>query len=163
MKPFGSVSFSAILFVAVSMSAPPSFGAGGGGSSDGSGGSDNISQAFVAAKAAVDAGDYEDAIRKLTILVTDEPGNADAHNYLGYSNRKLGRMDQARNWYEKALDIDSRHLGANEYLGELYVQTGEMDKAAAQLDILDGLCFFGCPEFDQLKRSIADAKKRAGG
>ncbi|MEQ8710439.1 MAG: tetratricopeptide repeat protein [Rhodospirillales bacterium] len=148
--------------MAVSLSASPSLGAGGGGSSDGSGNSNNISQAFVAAEAAVDAGDYEDAIEKLTRLIADEPKNADAYNYLGYSNRKLGRMDQARNWYAKALDIDPRHLGANEYLGELYVQTGEMDKAAAQLDILDGLCFFGCPEYDQLKRSIAAAKKRSG-
>ncbi len=161
MKPL--VSVFVIPFVIVSMFAAPSFGAGGGSSSDGSGSSNSFSQAFIAAETAVKAGDYEDAIGKLTRLIADEPENADAYNYLGYSNRKLGRMDQARNWYGKALEIDPRHLGANEYLGELYVQTGEMEKAEAQLDILDGLCFFGCREFDQLKRSIADAKKRAGG
>ena len=56
--------------------------------------------------------------------------------------------------YKKALAIDPDHRGANEYLGELYLQTGDLAKARVRLDKLDGICFFGCEEYDDLKRAI---------
>ena len=51
--------------------------------------------------------------------------------------------------------------GALEYLGELYLKTGELAKAQEQLDKLDSACFFSCAEFRTLKTKIADYKERA--
>jgi tetratricopeptide (TPR) repeat protein len=108
----------------------------------------------------VKAGEYEAAIPRLKAVLKDEPDNADALNWLGFSNRKLGRFDSSLDWYMKALASDPDHLGANEYLGELYVQTGEMDKADEQLKKLESLCPFGCEELDDLKEAIAEAGKQ---
>ncbi len=50
--------------------------------------------------------------------------------------------------------IDPDHKGANEYLGELYVQTGQMALAREHLEKLDDLCTFGCEEYDDLKAVV---------
>lgn len=117
---------------------------------------------LVTAEEKIKAGDYAAAIESLSKVTKAEPKNADAYNYLGYSHRKLGQFDEALGYYQKALSIDPDHLGANEYLGELYLQTSQLAKAEAQLEILDGLCFFGCDEYRELRDKIA-AYKSAGG
>lgn len=117
---------------------------------------------FAAGKAAVEARDYPLAIEHFTKVVAEQPGNADALNYLGFSNRKLGNFDESMTWYLKALAADPDHRGANEYLGELYLQMGELDRAELQLSKLDSLCFFGCEEYDDLKNAIAAYESGAG-
>ena len=106
------------------------------------------------AEKAVKAGDFNRAIDLLQKVVADDSQNADAWNYLGFSQRKLKRFDQALGTYQKALAIDPEHRGANEYLGELYLQTGDLAKAKERLKKLDDVCFFGCEEFDDLKQAI---------
>jgi len=115
--------------------------------------------AFEKAALTVKKGDYKQAIVLLQDIVAKKPNNADAWNYIGFSHRKLGQMDEALKGYKKALAINPDHKGAHEYLGELYVETGRMDKAKHHLAKLDGLCFFGCEEYDDLKAAI----KAAGG
>lgn len=97
---------------------------------------------------------YQDAITGLQQLLEETPKNADMLNLLAYSQRKLQRFDEALVNYQKALDIEPRHRGANEYLGELYLQMGQLDKAEERLEVLDKACFFGCDEFDELKEAI---------
>ena len=104
---------------------------------------------------AVKAANYEKAIMRLSKVVAAKPGNADAWNWIGFSHRKLKKFDQAMSAYQKALAIDPNHRGANEYLGELYLQTGDLAKAKERLKKLDGICTFGCEEFDDLKQAIA--------
>jgi len=116
---------------------------------------------YAAAEGAVKAGKYADAIPLLQKVVARDPRNADAWNYLGFSNRKLGKFSEALADYEKALAINPDHLGANEYLGELYLQTGDMPKAEERLAKLDRLCTFGCEEYRALKSAI-QAKKKGG-
>jgi tetratricopeptide (TPR) repeat protein len=87
-------------------------------------------------------------------VVAAKPSNADAWNYLGFSNRKLKKFDLALSAYQKALAIDPNHRGANEYLGELYLQTDNLEKARERLKKLDDICYFGCDEFDDLKAAI---------
>ena len=117
---------------------------------------------FAAAMSKIKAGDYTGAIDSLLKVTKAEPKNADAYNYLGYSHRKLGQFDEALGYYQTALKIDPEHLGANEYLGELYLQTAQLPKAEKQLDILDDLCFFGCSEYRELKKKIAEYKSAGG-
>lgn len=113
------------------------------------------------AERAVKAKQYEDAIKKLEQVVAKEPRNVDAMNYLAYSHRELGRYDISLGWYRKALAINANHRGANEYLGQLYLKTGKMKEAQAQLAKLQKICGRGCEEYESLRGAIAKAGGRS--
>ena len=117
---------------------------------------------FAAAKQMIEDGKYAEAIPLLEKVVAGDKENADAFNYLGYSNRQLGNHDAALDHYQAALKLEPRHRGANEYLGELYLTLGQLDKAEERLEVLDGACFFGCEEYTELKNAIAEYKAKAG-
>ncbi|MCZ4282246.1 tetratricopeptide repeat protein [Kiloniella laminariae] len=101
---------------------------------------------------------YTEALPLLTKVTAEDPKNADAFNMLGYSLRKLGNKDDALSNYTKALEINPRHRGANAYLGELYLEMNQPNKALERLEILDESCFFGCDEYSELKTAIEKYK-----
>ena len=103
---------------------------------------------------AVKSANYNKAVKLFNKVVATKPTDADAWNYLGFSNRKLKKFDLALSAYQKALAIDPKHRGANEYLGELYLQTDDLAKAKERLKTLDDICTFGCEEYDDLKAAI---------
>lgn len=103
---------------------------------------------------AVKAGDYQRALDLLHKVVQAEPRNADAWNYIGFSERNLGRFDPSLAAYQKALAINPNHPGANEYLGELYLKLGDPEKARQQLAKLQSVCPSGCPEYNDLKKAV---------
>ena len=109
---------------------------------------------------AVKSANYKKAIKLFNKVVATKPTDADAWNYLGFSNRKLKKFDQALSAYQRALAIDPKHRGANEYLGELYLQTDELEKARERLKKLDDICYFGCEEFNDLKAAILAYENR---
>jgi len=115
---------------------------------------------YAAGEKAAKAGNYAEAATLMQKVVARAPGNADAWNYLGFSELKLGKFSDALSAYEKALAINPGHLGANEYLGELYLDTGDMPKAEERLARLDKLCGGSCEEYRALKSAI-DAKKKS--
>ena len=96
---------------------------------------------------------YLKAYKKLEKAYAKDKKNADILNYLGYTLRKTGDLEQAEVYYLKGLEIDSGHLGINEYLGELYVQTGRIELAKERLQVLDGC---NCEEYDELKELIEE-------
>ena len=79
--------------------------------------------------------------------------NADILNYLGYTLRKTGNFEKAEIYYLKGLELDSGHLGINEYLGELYIQTDRIELAKERLEVLKGC---NCEEYDELKELIEE-------
>jgi len=97
---------------------------------------------------------YSEAIEELYNAQAIVGPHPDILNYLGYSHRKLGLMDKAQDYYAQALAIDPDHKGANEYLGELYIEIGDIAKAKTQLAKLDAICAFGCAEREDLARLI---------
>ena len=99
------------------------------------------------------------AIKHLERAAKISPNNPDVYNLLGYSHRKLDQLEQAFDNYWKALKLDPRHLGANEYIGELYLRTNNLKKAEEHLAVLDDVCLFGCDEYDDLKDAIEKYKK----
>lgn len=125
-------------------------------------GSDETRSAYERAVKLIEAADYEDALEILEKLNREESGNADVLNMLGYAHRKLGRVEAAFGHYREALAIEPRHLGANEYLGELYLETGELEKAEERLAELAIACPSGCEERDELSEAIAAYKKAHG-
>lgn len=115
---------------------------------------------LAAGRKAIEAKDFKSAVGHLAKAVQEEPRNADAHNLLGYSYRKVGTFDKSMEHYQTALKIDANHRSAHEYLGELYLDMNQLDNAEKQLASLKRACpFFGrCDEFDDLKKAI-DAYK----
>ena len=114
--------------------------------------------ALKSARAAIAAGDYAAAQTTLKGALASDPGNADAHNLYAYSIRKGANPDMALVFkhYNEALRIDPKHRGAQEYIGEAYLMTGNLPKAKEHLAALNKICFFGCAEYDMLKKAIAD-------
>jgi tetratricopeptide (TPR) repeat protein len=113
--------------------------------------------ALKSAKAAFAAGDYAAAQGTLKAALASDPGNADLHNLYAYSIRKGANPDMSLVFkhYTEALRIDPKHRGAQEYIGEAYLMVNDPAKAKEHLAALDKLCFFGCEEYEMLKKAIA--------
>jgi len=89
---------------------------------------------YNAAVALINAGKYEDAL--VAMHEIDDGTSADVTNYIGYINRKLGKMAEAQMYYEAALHMKPNHRGALEYYGEWYCMMGNLDKARQNLDLI---------------------------
>ena len=94
---------------------------------------------------------YLKALSKFEKAYEKNKKSADILNYLGFTLRKTGSFKKAENFYLKGLELDSGHLGINEYLGELYVQTNRMELAKKRLEVLNGC---KCEEYEELKELI---------
>ena len=73
---------------------------------------------------------------------------------MGYTLRKTGDFKTSLTYYTKAIEMQPEHKAAREYLGELYVETGNMEKAKEQLAVLAKLCPGGCEEREDLQKAI---------
>ena len=156
-------SLTALAFAAGLALAPfeaGGFGGGGGGAKTTTAPG---AAAFAAGKKAVDNGDYQAAITFLAKAAAADSNSADSHNLLGYSFRKLGNVEKAFEHYREALRIKPKHRGANEYIGELYLDLGDLANAEAHLEVLDKSCFFGCREYTELKQAVNAYKAGKGG
>jgi Flp pilus assembly protein TadD len=98
---------------------------------------------------------FDDAVPVLESVLKSDAYNADAWNLLGYSLRKMKKYALAEKKYLKALAIDFRHIGAMEYLGELYVETGRPKLAQEMLVKLQTICSSGCEELNELRAAIS--------
>jgi tetratricopeptide (TPR) repeat protein len=94
---------------------------------------------------------YSQAFKKLNKAYSSDKNNPDILNYMGYTSRKVGNFKEAENYYLKGLDLDPKHNGINEYLGELYVQTNRIDKANERLEVLKNC---NCDEYSELELII---------
>jgi len=94
---------------------------------------------------------YLKAYIKFEKAYSKDKKNPDILNYLSFTLRKTGNLEKAEVYYLKGLQFDAGHLGINEYLGELYVQTNRMDLAKKRLSVLKGC---ECEEYEELKELI---------
>jgi Flp pilus assembly protein TadD len=103
--------------------------------------------------AKIKAKDYAGALAELRDLAEDTQ-QADVYNLLGFTLRKTGDFKTSLTYYTKALELKPDHKAAREYLGELYVETGDIGKAKEQLSVLAKLCPGGCEEREDLQKAI---------
>jgi len=84
---------------------------------------------------------------------------ADVYNLLGFSYRKHSEpdLDKALESYKIALETNPEHLGAHEYLGELYITLGNMNKANEMLNSLEKISGTSSMEYIKLKKAIDNA------
>jgi tetratricopeptide (TPR) repeat protein len=94
---------------------------------------------------------YSQAFKKLNEAYKSDEKNPDILNYMGFTSRKIGNFKEAEDYYLKGLNLNPKHNGINEYLGELYVQTNRIDKAKERLAILKNC---NCDEYQELELII---------
>ena len=94
---------------------------------------------------------YSRAFKKLNKAYKTDKKNPDILNYMGFTSRKTGNFSEAENYYLAGLDLNPKHNGINEYLGELYVQTNRIDKANERLAVLKNC---DCEEYQDLELII---------
>ena len=158
-KPLPTLAAGLIALGLAVATCPPALAMGSSNDSQSSAPAKPANPDFANAKAAIERQDWQTAIALLTKVTQAEPKNPEAYNLLGYSMRKSGDARGSLQYYQYALTLDPKHLGANEYIGEAYLQLGDLAKAEEHLKRLDELCTFGCKEYRELKAAI-DAFKR---
>jgi Flp pilus assembly protein TadD len=113
---------------------------------------------FEPGLSAIRTREWPEAIRHFLVVVKGEPGNADAHNWLGYAYRQQGQMEASFRHYREALRLAPDHRGAHEYIGEAYLMIGDKARAREHLAALERICGRDCEEYRDLARAIAAAK-----
>jgi Tfp pilus assembly protein PilF len=116
-----------------------------------------VNERLTTARKAIEAKNWNAAQTELNAAVRDEPRNADIHNLLGYTARKRASPDlpKAFEHYKKALQLDPRHKGAHEYIGEAYLMAKQPEEAQKHLTELEKICGNKtCEEYEDLAKSI---------
>jgi tetratricopeptide (TPR) repeat protein len=96
--------------------------------------------------------DYAGAIAILATLGRDD--HPDVANLIGFASRKLGRTEDARAWYEKALASDPDHSRTWQYYGLLHLERGDRAKAEQHLARIELICGRGCEEYTSLRDAL---------
>lgn len=117
---------------------------------------------YAAGKNAIEAKDWSAAIKLLSSAALRDTRNADIQNYLGYACRNAGQIALAFEHYERALQLNPRHRGAHEYVGEAYLIVNNLSKAEEHLAALQKICLIPCEEYDDLKRQIEAYRRHVG-
>ena len=106
----------------------------------------------AAYKLIYEQGDYQGAITALRAL--DHDDNADVANLIGYASRKLGRYDDAKIWYERALAADPNHAVTWSYYGMWQAEQGNLLKAKDDLEKVRLICGTDCEPYKMLRAVI---------
>jgi tetratricopeptide (TPR) repeat protein len=100
-----------------------------------------------------DKEDYVGGIAALRAMGYDD--NADVATLIGYASRKLGRYDDAKYWYDKALAADPNHALTWSYYGMWQAEQGNVLKAKDDLEKVRTICGnTECREYVALKEVI---------
>jgi tetratricopeptide (TPR) repeat protein len=105
-------------------------------------------------------GEYKDA---LAIAATAK--NQDDPRILrvtGFSTRKLGDVDGAFPYYQKALSINPDDTKTREYMGEAFLTKGDLANARQQLGEIQKRCGTGCEDYAKLSDAIDTHVKSNG-
>ncbi len=110
------------------------------------------------AQEAIKAKEWAKAIDNLESVLRADRFSADANSLMGFALRNSGKWDQSFRYYNEALRLDAKHIGAHEYIGQAYLQRGNVIKAEEHLTKLTAICGT-CDEAKSLATALADAKK----
>ena len=100
----------------------------------------------------IQEGQYEAGIAAMHALEQDN--HPDVANYIGFASRKLGRYDDAKVWYERALAADANHARTWQYYGMWHLEQGNRLKAEDHLQKIQVICGTDCKEFQSLKGAL---------
>ena len=115
---------------------------------------------YAAGKLATERKDWMEAARRFERAERRNPDHADLQNILGFTYRNLEQYELAFKHYRRAIELDPRHRGAHEYIGETYLLTGDLAGAERHLAALKEICLLPCDELKDLERAIAQYRSR---
>jgi tetratricopeptide (TPR) repeat protein len=81
----------------------------------------------------LEAGEYAEAISELEAVVETDPGNSEAHFFLGQAYNRTGDLSKAVDEFNTVLALDPDNAAAYHNLGATYFQLGEPNRAIAAL------------------------------
>ena len=115
----------------------------------------SVTKDFKNAQKLIYSKKYEKAIDILISLEDKKPigfSKADLYNYLGFATRKKNNpnYEDAEEYYLSALSIDANHIGALEYLGELYFETDRLGQTEELLIKLGAVAGENSVEYKEL-------------
>jgi tetratricopeptide (TPR) repeat protein len=98
----------------------------------------------------------QDYARGIVILsALDQDDHPDVANLIGFASRKLGRTEDAKVWYEKALAADPKHARTWQYYGMWHLERGDRAKAEHHLERIQLICGQGCEEYTSLRDALS--------
>jgi tetratricopeptide (TPR) repeat protein len=115
---------------------------------------------YTEAVALADEGHFKEALDLLSRIKNQEQSRV--LNMVGYTTRKLGDVDKGLDDYQRALALDPNYLRAREYLGEGYLQKGDLTKAKDQLTEIAARCTGSCEEYGKLEQAIVSYVTEGG-
>ena len=119
----------------------------------------DVNVEFHRAKKLIYKKKYEKGLNTLKSIEEETPfgyTSADLYNYMGFASRKqkIPNYKDAENYYLKALSFDKNHVGALEYLGELYVETDRRDEALILLNRIKMVSGDNSSEYKDLNKLL---------
>ena len=121
--------------------------------------SDQIEILYERAKVYIEEDNFKKSLKVLKALTKREDlagFRADIYNLLGFSYRKLNKPDLDKSFaaYMMAIELEPAHIGAHEYLGELYLMMENQSKALEMLAKLEVLAGKLSKEYLDLEKAI---------
>jgi tetratricopeptide (TPR) repeat protein len=112
-----------------------------------------LREKYQHARALIMDGQYEAGIAAMHAIGDDD--NAEIANFIGYASRKLGRYEESKFWYEKALAADPNHVRTWSYYGMWHAEQGNKLMAQDFLEKVRLICGnTSCEEYVKLKGVI---------
>ena len=121
--------------------------------------SDQIKILYKKAEKYIEEDNFKKSLKVLKALTKREDlggFRADIYNLLGFSYRKLNKPDFDKSFaaYMMAIELDPEHIGAHEYLGELYLMLEDKSKALEMLAKLEVMVGKSSKEYLDLEKAI---------
>jgi len=97
-----------------------------------------------------------------TLRSARDPNDPRFQTMIGFSLRKLGRLDEAMRTYWAVLAKHPERTTTRQYLGEAFLDLGRLDKAKEQLAEIARRCGGACEDYQLLAEEIAKFERRSG-
>ena len=115
---------------------------------------------YLAGYELAEHGKYKEALKILHKIKNQEMPTV--LTYIGFATRKLGDIDGAMAYYDKSLKIAPDYSQTRSYLGQAWLQKGELKKASEQLSEIEKRCGSHCDGYASLAKAIANYKASHG-
>ena len=106
------------------------------------------------------SGDHATALA--TLRTAPDQADPRVQTMIGFTLRKLGRVEEAMPYYLSAVATRPNATTTRQYLGEAYLQMGDVARAREQLAEIGRLCGTVCEDYTLLSVEIARHDGKAG-
>jgi predicted Zn-dependent protease len=114
----------------------------------------NDEERYAEAESLIRVAQYARALEMLWAM--EKRDDPKVLTYIGFATRKLGNVERGIDYYHQALALNPDFVRAREYLGEGYLQKGDVDHAKGELHEIAARCGTGCREYKMLASAIVE-------